>query len=314
LSDICLTFVVHTEVPIKLAAQQTGLSAHVIRVWEKRYKAVEPARSNGRRRLYSVQDLEKLRLLRSATQAGHRIGDIARLSCETLRGLSSPASAHGPQGFQAELPREEIVRLGMEAVQNYDADRLTRLLETAALRHGQHGFLERILGPFAHELGEAWRRGQISAAHEHFASSLIRGLLLRHTGTYTHSGNAPLLIVTTPAGQLHELGAAMVSAAARDMGWRVDYLGSSLPALEIAGAAHQRKAAGVALSIVHPADDPNLEDELRNLRRLLPAHTRIFVGGRAAVGYAAVLQEIEAILVTSLSDFCSALEKHQNGS
>ena len=74
--------------------------------------------------------------------------------------------------------------------------------------------------------------------------------------------NAPVLVVATPSGQLHELGALLVGAAAANLGWHVTYLGASLPAAEIAGAALQNRARAVALSLVYPEDDPTLEDEL----------------------------------------------------
>ncbi|HSH37156.1 MAG TPA: MerR family transcriptional regulator, partial [Chthoniobacterales bacterium] len=65
---------------IKLVARQTGLSVHTIRVWEKRHGAVRPVRAANNRRLYSEQDIERLKLLRQATIAGHTIGQIAQSS------------------------------------------------------------------------------------------------------------------------------------------------------------------------------------------------------------------------------------------
>ena len=77
----------------------------------------------------------------------------------------------------------------------------------------------------------------------------------------------------------------IVNAAAAQVGWQTTYLGASLPAAEIAGAAVQNRALAVALSIVYPEDDPDLPQELTNLRRFLPEETRILIGGRAATAY-----------------------------
>ena len=60
--------------PIKVVSQMTGLSAFVIRAWEKRYSVVIPSRTETNRRLYSENDIEKLRLLNEAVQGGHNIG------------------------------------------------------------------------------------------------------------------------------------------------------------------------------------------------------------------------------------------------
>jgi DNA-binding transcriptional MerR regulator len=73
---------------IKVVARRTGLSAHVIRIWEKRYGAVEPERTGTNRRLYSDEQIERLSLLRDITQAGHSIGHVAKLPTEKLRQLA----------------------------------------------------------------------------------------------------------------------------------------------------------------------------------------------------------------------------------
>ena len=58
---------------IKIVAQRTGLSSHVIRVWERRYDAVSPRRTETNRRLYSDGDIERLKLLGEATEIGHTL-------------------------------------------------------------------------------------------------------------------------------------------------------------------------------------------------------------------------------------------------
>jgi methylmalonyl-CoA mutase cobalamin-binding subunit len=174
---------------------------------------------------------------------------------------------------------------------------------------GQHGLLERVIAPLAVSIGNLWRDGSIMAAHEHFASSVIRSFLTRNSKPYALNGNAPVLVVATPSGQLHELGAVMVAAGANDLGWRVVYVGASLPAAEIAGAAVQHRARAVALSIVYPDDDPNLTGELENLRRYLPEEIRIIVGGRASLSYAPALEKIHALRAKELSDLYVHLEE-----
>ena len=70
--------------PIQVVASRTGLSIHVLRAWERRYGAIKPQRSDGNRRLYSDEDVERLSLLKRATTAGRRIGDVAHLSLQSL--------------------------------------------------------------------------------------------------------------------------------------------------------------------------------------------------------------------------------------
>jgi methylmalonyl-CoA mutase cobalamin-binding subunit len=196
----------------------------------------------------------------------------------------------------------------LQAVKELDTRQFEAVLTRAAVTFGQHGLLERVIAPLAREIGNLWRNGMILAAHEHFASSIIRGFLTRNSKPYALNSNAPVLLVTTPAGQLHELGAVMVAAGANDLGWRVVYCGASLPSSEIAAAAIQNRARAVALSIVYPDDDPNLPGELENLRQYLPAETRIIAGGRAAPSYAPVLEKIHALCSRDLRGLYDILE------
>lgn len=115
-------------------------------------------------------------------------------------------------------------------------------------------------------------------------------------------------MIATPVGQLHELGAVLVSASASSLGWRVTYLGPNLPAAEIAGAVVQNKASVLGLSIVFPENDPHLSDELIRLRSFLPAHVKIVVGGRASVAYRGALNDIGAYTCKDINECYEVLE------
>ena len=106
--------------------------------------------------------------------------------------------------------------------------------------------------------------------------------------------SAPKAIVCTPAGQRHEIGAILAAWAISAAGWQVIYLGADLPARDIARAAEQTGASLVALSIIHPSDDPKLITELSTLRDRLPDGVKIVVGGDAAGSYAKILRKIGA--------------------
>lgn len=292
---------------IKVAARRTGLSPHVIRVWERRYDAVSPNRTDTNRRRFSEAEIERLSLLRAATMAGHAIGDVARLPVEKLRELAQNVEAAPRTAPQTDGSTGNLISAAITAVSQSNAIELHELLGRGAVTLGPHGLLEKIISPLANRIGELWRDGSITAAQEHFASSVIRDFLTRNSKPYALNGNAPTIVVGTPAGQLHELGAVMAAAAANDMGWRVVYLGTSLPAVEIAGAALRHQARAVALSIVFPGDDPNLPQELEHLRKHLPETTAIIVGGRAAESYAATLKKITARSTDNLKVFYEVL-------
>ena len=296
---------------IKIVARRTGLTAHVIRIWEKRYKAVQPERTGTNRRLYSEAQIERLNLLRSLTHAGHSIGQVAKLATDKLRKLAAQheSSIRQPARATAALPASENFLVAcVAATKAMDAHALEDTLKRAEMELGVQGSLQRLLAPLAQNLGELWRAGDITAAHEHFATAVLRVVLGNSTKSYRANENDPVILVATPAGQIQELGALLASATAANLGWRVIYLGANLPAAEIAGAARQNRARAVALSLVYPEDDSRLEGELLRLRELLPSEITLLAGGRALPAYRETLDKIGALPVKDLAHFSSTLD------
>jgi methanogenic corrinoid protein MtbC1 len=253
--------------------------------------------------------VERLQLLYRATQAGHNIGQAVKLSTEKLRELAAQPvpEVTVPMASEDRDTDEALIQDCLGQVRKLDAASLDRIFERGMVRLGHMGFLNRVAAPLSWRVGELWRTGELTAAHEHFLSAALRTFLGQNARQYPQPETAPSLVVATPAGQLHELGAVMVAAAAANMGWRVVYLGTSLPAAEIAGIAVQNKARAVALSVVYPEDDAALAEELASLRRYLPAEIRIIVGGRAAEAYRDAMNRIGAFRVADLNGLLDLL-------
>ena len=298
---------------IKLVARRTGLSAHAIRVWEKRYNAVLPARTETNRRLYSDADMERLLLLHKATLDGHAIGQIAKLPTEQLRQLfhtaeATPSVKSVQTNKTVPTSSAAILENCLQFVKQLDPERLQRALEDAEVALSRPRFIEQLIAPLLQKIGELWRDGTLRVIHEHMATAVTRSFLGNVRSAYDVPETAPGVVTTTPVGQLHELGALMASATASAEGWRVTYLGPNLPAEEIAAAARQNQARAVALSIVYPTDDPRLEPELQKLRRLLPGDVALLIGGRAAVNYRTTLEMLGVQLIKDMASFSAILE------
>jgi MerR family transcriptional regulator, light-induced transcriptional regulator len=302
---------------IKVAAMRTGLSPHVIRIWEKRYGAVTPTRTDTNRRLYSDKEIERLNLLKLATRAGHNIGNIAHHQTDDLKNLLREDASCAPNPIALDTSTEKtspesntskILVEALKAIQELDGPELHRILGSANVLLGQQGLLQDIIIPLTREIGSRWENGSLTMAHEHFTSSILRTFLGNSAKPYTHSVNAPNLIVATPAGQLHELGAVIVAVAATSKGWKITYLGANLPAAEIAGAARQTRAKAVALSLIYPPDDPNIRRELELLREYLPESTEILAGGQAAIAYLDTLHSIGARVAFDLKELYPMLD------
>jgi DNA-binding transcriptional MerR regulator/methanogenic corrinoid protein MtbC1 len=303
---------------MRVVTRRTGLSADLLRAWERRYEVVQPSRSEGGRRLYSDADIERLRLLYRATLAGRSIGQVAELSTEALTALvrqdakadaEAEPAGQGAQGSELMPPPPAAGYLAdcIRSVERLDAPGLDATLRRAAVALPAAVLLDGVVVPLLERLGTGWREGTLRPVHEHLVSAVLRRLLDR----VIESASSPLatanLVVATPVGQVHEFGALVVAATAAAEGWRVTYLGTDLPAEDIAEAAARTRARAAALSVVFPAGDAALEGELRRLRAVLPKNVTLVVGGAAASAYSGVLNEIGAARLDDLEAFRAQL-------
>ena len=290
---------------MKAVARQTGLSPHLIRMWERRYQAVVHDLSVTGRRLYSDEDIAKLSLLKQATAKGEAIGQVAQLSADELTHMMSRETGYraAVPNARPALPAEDYLERSIKATRAFDSLELESILLDAFASMNQQTFLDKVLMPLLDRTGELWEQGDLKVSQEHLASAVVRSMLGSIAMTQSTDQQGPLMLTTTPSGQRHEFGALAAAVAAASMGWRSMYLGPDLPAEEIAAAARDKGARAVAISIVYPGDDPRLSMELRKLHRLLPSDAVLLAGGRASDGYRETLSEIGAVHISSLADF-----------
>jgi len=297
--------------PIQVVARRTGLSADVLRAWERRYGVLDPARSGSRRRLYSDDDIDFLRLLKQATAGGRSVGQVAGLGRAALEALvredEAAAAAGPPQTTGDPAGAQQTVERALNAIVALDGPALDAVLRRAMIETDAPRFLDAVVAPLLVRIGERWRDGGVTPAHEHLASGVLRVVLSDFTRAFVPAADAPRFLSATPRGERHEFGAMLAAAAAAASGWRVTYLGGDLPAAAIAAAARQTGAAVVALSLVHPEHATDLRDELRDLRAALPPGVVLFAGGAAAARHASALKDVNALLVSDLGGLRTTL-------
>ena len=300
--------------PIRVVSERTGLSPDVLRAWEKRYRAVEPPRrTGGSQRLYSDADVERLRLLRRVTKAGRSIGQVAELCTAELAALAREdeaalRAAPAPRATASGASRTYVDRCLIH-IRDLNSGGLESTLMRALVALGAERFLDDVAVPVLREVGRAWEEKVLGIAQEHLATAVLRRVLGFAADAVEVSGQAPVVVVATPARQIHEMGALLAAVSASVAGWRVAYLGADLPAEEIAGAARKRGAQAVALSAVFPVDDAELPGELRRLRSQLPPGVTVFVGGEGARVAVDLLASGEATWLPSLPEFRQMLQR-----
>jgi MerR family transcriptional regulator, light-induced transcriptional regulator len=296
--------------PIGVVAKRTGISLHVLRAWERRYAVVQPERTAGGQRLYSDADLARLKLLRQVTEAGRNISQVAglplaeleRLAREDVAGSGEPAYANGARTY---------VERCVAAAERLDGEAVHATLMRAVVSLRTVEFMDDVLMPLLLEVGERWHGGRLSPAQEHLVSVSARRVVLWLIDAFEAPAGAPSVLVTTIAGEQHEFGALLVSVLALDAGWRVVYLGTSLPADEIIRAARTAGVSLVALSVVvqpagNGADD--VVGEVSSVRAALPATVPVVVGGAGAAARRALLEDAGAVVLTETAALRETLQ------
>ena len=297
--------------PIGVVARRTAIPPDLLRAWEKRYSAVEPARTRTGRRLYSDDDIERLRHMRTLVEGRRRISDVARLSLLELIALVKEDEREAvvparPRPRPAVGTLAQLLTEALEAVAVLDRERLERALQDAALAFSPTQVRRELLVPLMATVGDRWHDGRLRIMNEHLASVVVRSFLA-NISLRTAAADAPVAVATTPAGQRHEIGALLATAVAVEAGWNVLYLGPDLPAEEIAAAALQGGARAVLLSVAYQSAEPHLPLQLRQLRRYLGTGFPVFVGGRAAPVIREILDEIDAVCLDDVADLQSWL-------
>ena len=278
----CIVSVVSSETVLRIGelSKRSGVSPELLRAWERRYGLLRPTRSTGGLRLYSLEDLERVRLMRRHIDGGLAAAEAAGLVSRTpaSEGMSETAVVSPPEA-QSELAAS------LDAFDEPSAQAvIDRLLATTTL----DAFLAEVVLPYLRELGERWERGKASVAQEHFASSVLRGRLLGLSRGWG-LGLGPLALLACLPGEQHELGLVSFGLALRARGWRIGYLGSDTPLDTLTKAAESLRPDLVALSAV---SDERVRAVGTELRSLAGRH-RVAVGGAGATGDAA--EEVGAI-------------------
>jgi DNA-binding transcriptional MerR regulator/methylmalonyl-CoA mutase cobalamin-binding subunit len=296
--------------PIAVVAERTGLSQDVLRVWERRYGAVQPARGPGGQRVYSDADIQRLAMLHAATRAGRNIGRVVGLSNNDLAALIEEDLAAREQRLAGPrtLPdADEIITNSLRLARSLESARLDEGLRRSATAMGLSAFVEGVAAPLLRRAGEEWHQGRLTPAQEHLLSSVLHDIIVGAMRAFTARDGAPCVVVGTMSGERHVIGAALAAAVAAVGGWRVVYLGADLPPGEIAAAARSAGASAVAVSIVYAPDRQRVLAELRALRGQLPSGTVLIAGGSGAEAIAAELPPIGVRQVSSVASWLSEL-------
>jgi MerR family transcriptional regulator, light-induced transcriptional regulator len=283
---------------IKQASAETGIPAVTLRAWEARHRIVAPGRAGGNYRVYTARDISLLRWAKRRVDAGTPIRLVAAEAKHLRRlGTIPDAPRSAPEGgkptggdpsafadilYRALIAHREQVAekcLG-EALTAFDLDALCLDVMT----------------PCLWRIGDAWERGEIRVATEHFASNFLRGYLLGAYQSLPIPRRGALILVGCAPSELHDIGALMLALLLREQGRRVEFLGQDLNLEDLQAYIREVRPALVCLSANSEPVARALAGFASTLGEMTPK-PRFGFGGRAFFGNPTLQKKIPGIFL-----------------
>ena len=247
-------------------ARRTGVATELLRAWERRYGLFTPERTAGGYRLYSDDDVQRVRRMRELLGTGLSAAEAARQAASEPSASVEVAPA---AAASAELRR---------ALEQFDDAAAHAAFDRLLADYSTRAVLAGVVLPLLRELGEGWERGEISVAQEHFASNLLRGRLLGLARGWDR-GSGPRAVLACPPGERHDLGLVIFGLSLRELGWRITFLGADTPPDTIVETVERLGPEALVLAVT---DSARLEGLAEAVGRLHDAGTAVWVGGAGA--------------------------------
>ncbi|HTK17945.1 MAG TPA: MerR family transcriptional regulator [Mucilaginibacter sp.] len=207
--------------------QLSGISVHNIRIWERRYNALQPSRTAGNTRYYDDSQLKRLLTIAGLYFSGHKISKACAMSTEeTQLFLQKAIDATVSRENHYEYYISQIINHGM-AYKEYEVDQLiTQCFE----RNGVLSTYKFVMYPLLTRLGLMWCKDSLCPSHEHFLSSIFRQKL--YTAINSCSAREPgsdKWLLFLPEDEDHDIGLLLASYLLKAAGKQVIYLGAKVP-------------------------------------------------------------------------------------
>jgi methanogenic corrinoid protein MtbC1 len=259
---------------ISAVERDTGIPKDTLRVWERRYGFPRPSRDESGERLYTLEDLSRLRLVRRLMDQGWRPGKLLGASePELLTLIGAGPDAHAP----ALLPVDIVA-----AIRRHDVAQLRSQFQQALLDKGLQSLITDLIAPLNVYIGEAWMRGELGVPDEHFYTEQLQSFLRGALAGYMRQLRPPRVLLTTLPDEEHALGLLMVEVMLAAEGAHCCSLGPRMPLSDIRSSASTSNADIVALSFSSAFPLRQALSDVRALRDALPEGVEIWAGGSGA--------------------------------
>lgn len=250
----------------------SGVKAHTIRIWEKRYQLLSPVRSDTNIRSYTDDDVRRILNVAMLIKNGYKISNIAAFDTEKLQSEVLRINRNLTD------PEKDVDQLMFHTV-NLDTFGFEGLLDKIIAEFGFLKTMQQVIFPLFERIGILWQAGSIFVAHEHFVSNLIRNRIITETGKFERNESAKTVLFFLRENEWHEMGLLYFNFLAVDAGLHCVYLGQSLPFSDLTNLLASTRFDYVCTTFTTAIEKAELEQYLANLSLVFNSN-KIIVSGR----------------------------------
>lgn len=261
----------------------TGIKAHTIRMWEKRYGVVEPGRTETNIRTYDDDDLKRLLNISILNRHGYRISEIMKMSekeiCDRVLQIT-----HKSVDTQSQIENLVLAMIDM------DEEYFEKILTQSIIKIGFEDTVKYLIYPFFDRIGMLWQAGSIIPAQEHFISNLIRQKLIVAIDSIItpRKENALTYLLFLPEGEWHEMGLLFTQYLLKKWGHKVIYLGQHVPFDNLSTPLNRSRIDYIVTQFITGITPDALQESLQLLHSLYPGQ-KFLVTGRQIIQHKPVL-------------------------
>jgi len=266
---------------ISQLSQFSGIKAHTIRMWEQRYNALKPNRSEGNTRYYDNLQLRRLLNIVSLMDSGYKVSELGVMSDKKLFALLEEQHANVNSNDPEDFYISQLIAAGM----SYDEQHFEKIFSHCLLRFGLKNAYIHVLYPLLSRIGLMWTSNLIPPAQEHFISNIIRQKLFTAIDSLPPPApTAETWLLFLPENEFHEIGLLFAHYVVRLSGRKSIYLGANLPLDSLNNAIKDIKPDKLLLFLVRHNLPEESQEFLDTLRTFSPIKIIYLVGSKNLVG------------------------------
>ena len=287
---------------IKVISTACGVKPHTLRVWEKRYQLFSPDRTESGQRLYSEDDLIRVKLIVTLIGQGHSISSLARYSKDELLLKLNPKK--NQENESSKIITSVGTRKLLQHAASFSIEKFVEEMDYLRMSFGAKEFIFKIILPIMRDIGLLVAQGKCSITQEHIVSTIIRAQLgklnLPNTG-----GENGRFALATPDGNLHELSILIADIICRSNRVSTSYLGASHPANCLGEAVSALKCKTLVIGVVS-SDlwdyETNIIPYLKLLDKNLKNKITVILGGAWEINFPQFKNITNVVIMNSFEE------------